>query len=225
MNNFIEQVNILPFASWTHLYITVPQAMLLAVIVIAIAWWRMQTSKAAFMTALASMAMFMLMRSYSFLMANAQQKLVVYNISGKSAMDFIDGRNYYFAGDAVVQHDPLLRNFHLEPSRIISRASGSSAMLGLLGKGPLFWFNGKHILVLDSELSKNFQPSFPIDLLVLSKNPGPSLSVLQGLQPRQVVADASNAAWKTAQWQQQCSALHIPFYSVAQSGAYIMDCR
>ncbi len=224
MNSFIEHINILPLASWTHLYITVPQAILLAVFIIAGAWWCMERWRPAFMTALGAFAIFMLLRGYSFTAAEAQHRLIVYNITGKAAIDFIEGRNYYFTGDASVQADPFLRNFHLEPSRIIYRAAAAAMLPGLLGNGPLFWFNGKRILVLDKDLAGDLQSSSTIDLLVLSKNPRLSLPhVLQSIRPQQVVADASNANWKLKQWEQECAAAHISFHSVSQSGAFVMD--
>ena len=223
MNDFIERVDALPFASWLHLYINVPQAILLMMIICAAAIWCMQRSKPAFMTALSCIALFTVIRSWSFANAAAQCELIVYNVSKLTAMDFVQGRQYYFSGDAVAQTDPSVRNFHLEPSRTLHRTASASSLPGLLGQGPLFWFNGRHFLVADNKLPGNFSPAANIDLLVLSKNP--SLTLLQHLKPTYVVADGSNAPRKIAQWQQACSALNIPFHSVTQNGAYIMDLR
>lgn len=223
MNDFIERVDALPFASWLHLYINVPQAMLLMMIICAAAVWCMQRSKPAFMAALTCVSMFMIIRGWSFANASAQSKLIVYNVSKLTAMDFIQGRQYHFSGDASAQTDPLIRNFHLEPSRTLHRTAATSTLPGLLGQWPLFWFNGSHVLIADNKLPRKFSPASNIDLLVLTQNP--PITLLQHLKPSYVVADGSNSPYKITQWQQACSTLNIPFHSVTQNGAYIMDLR
>lgn len=226
MNDFIERIDMLPFASWGHLYINVPQAILLMIVICAASLWCMHRSRPAFMLTLAGFALFMAFRGWSFTVAAAQHKLIVYNIPKMAAMDFVDGRHYYFAGHLPAQADPLLRNFHLEPSRTLHRVAESVFLPGLLGKWPLFWFNGRRILVVDNEAVAEVQPKAQIHLVVLSNNPNISLpELVKRIQPVQIVADASNIARKTDQWQKACAALNIPFHSVAQNGAFILDCR
>jgi competence protein ComEC len=220
LNDFIERINLLPFASWTQLYITIPQAVLLMLIICSGAVWCMHRRRPAFIGALACMALFMVVRSWSFMTAGAQRKLIVYNVSKTPALDFIEGRHYYFAGDAAVQSTPMLRNFHLEPSRTMHRVSEAVTLPGLLGQWPLFWFNGKRIMIIDNETPAIAQnPN--LQLLVISKNP--PVSVLQSVRPQYVVADASNSQRKISQWQQACAALNIPFHSVTHKGAFIMN--
>lgn len=220
MNDFIERISALPFASWPHLYINVPQALLLMLIICAVAMWCMHRWRPAFITALACIALFTILRGWSFTVASMQCKLIVYNVAKSRAIDFVEGRHYYFSGDALAQTDPMLRNFHLEPSRTMHRVAEAPSLPGLVGQGSLFWFNGRHIMVIDKETPAGIRIPH-LQLLVLSKNP--PVSLLKQLRPTYVVADATNSPGKITQWQQACSTLNIPFHNVAQSGAFIMN--
>jgi competence protein ComEC len=224
LNSFIQHINELPFTSWTHLQLSFPQGVMLLACIVAVAYWLMQRSKPAFLTALSSLALFMMLRTHSFIVAAKQHKLIVYNVPRKPAIDFVQGRHYYFAGDASVQSDPSLRNFHLEPSRILHRMSQADSLPGLLGKGPLFLSGGKKILIAHSTLPESLPSSLKIDLLIVSKGLRiPIQQLLQFIHPKQVIADATTPFWKVKQWQQYCHALNIPFYSVSDSGAFILS--
>lgn len=219
LNNFISNMNALPFASWNHLLINLPQLFLLTGAIAAASYWLMNKHKPAFIASLFCIMAFVLLRTHSFITASMQQKMIVYNIQGKQAIDFIEGRRYYFLGDESVQSDNFLRNFHLEPSRILHRISQSDMLPALAGSGPLYFFNGKYIMVADNTTVS--LPSVSLDALVLSGNSPLQLNLLlQHAQVNQVIADASNAAWRVRQWQQACKAMHIPFHNVAEQGAY-----
>jgi competence protein ComEC len=205
LNNFISNINTLPFASWSHLLINLPQLLLLTAVISAASYWLMNRYKPAFIASLLCMMAFICIRTHSFINASIQQKMIVYNVPGKQAIDFIEGRHYYFWGDESVQADDRLRNFHLEPSRILHRISETDSLPGLAGNGPLFLFKGQYFLVLSKNTS-----------LQLS-------SLLQHVRVSQVIADATNQAWRVRQWQAACEAMHIPFHNVAEQGAYVAN--
>ncbi|HYF32112.1 MAG TPA: ComEC/Rec2 family competence protein [Chitinophagaceae bacterium] len=224
LNDFILSVDALPGASWTHLQLNAVQVVMLYACIAGIAYWLLHKNKAAFIIGLCTFLGFMAVRTHSFILADAQRKLIVYNISKYSAIDFIQGRNYFFAGDAVVQSDKSLRNFHTEPSRTLHRASPATALQGLLGKDSLFEFHGKRVLLVSGRTPVSIVPGTRIDIMVLSKNAGVQLGpLLQALQIRQVVADGSNAPRYATIWRQQCQTARIPFHYVSENGAFISD--
>ncbi|MGB8192646.1 MAG: ComEC/Rec2 family competence protein, partial [Chitinophagaceae bacterium] len=225
LNIFIENINALPFASWNHLLINLPQTLILLGFIAAVAYWLTYSNKTALFTSLLLMSVFMLLRSDSFITASSQRKLIIYNVPGKSAMDFVDGRNYYFAGDAIVQTDAFLSRFHLEPSRILHRINNASSLNGLVGKGPFFSFYGKRILVLDKNRPLNIRERLSIDLLILSHNPPHVKKLLTHISVKQVVADASNSFRNTKEWQLACKDMHIGFHNVTESGAFILNLK
>jgi competence protein ComEC len=151
--------------------------------------------------------------------------LIVYNIPKHPAIDFIEGRQYYFAGDTAVQADRMLRNFHIEPSRTLHRISQSPSLPGLLGGNGLFSFHGKQVLIITGKQPVNLPEGLRIDLLVLSQNPRIKPDALRSLNVSQVVADGSNTGGSIVAWRTQCESNHVPFHSVVDNGAYTLALR
>jgi competence protein ComEC len=221
MNGYIEGLDRLPFATWNYLSITVAQTALLIVFAAAFCFWLMENQRRFAYLAFTSLALFMALRGASFFEAHRQQKLIVYNVPRRTAIDFISGRNYAFLGDSLLLHDGFERNFHLQPSRILHRISPQNEILGQKD----FLLSGKQFLLLDEALPFSLaSPKQKVDVLVLSKNPKIYLSKLvQSFELKQVVIDGSVPPWKAALWRRDCDSLKIPCYDVAEKGAFIVN--
>jgi competence protein ComEC len=84
------------------------------------------------------------------------------------------------------------------------------------------FFNGKRILILDRSgvYPKNIKP----DILVLTQSPKINLERLfQTLQPKIVVADASNYRNIQNYWKATCRKQKIPFHATAEKGFYTLN--
>jgi competence protein ComEC len=221
LNTYITQMDTVSFAVWSGLSISVVQTLLLMGAIAAVAVWWLQGRKSTLPVAAAFVVLFLMLRTYSFLQAERQQKLIVYQVPKHRAIDVIEGRQYQFIGDAAVQEDHLLRNYHLQPSRILHRV----APVG--GSKPLHSFRWKdrQVLILDAALRFKVD-SVPrrVDLLILSGNPKVYMQTLaRSFQLRQVVVDASVPRWKALLWKRDCDSLRIPFHDVADKGAFVMS--
>jgi competence protein ComEC len=152
--------------------------------------------------------------------ANAQRKLIVYNVPKYKAIDVMDGRNYAFIGDAALEQTDFLRNFHIQPARVQHRIKPSA-----FTPSHAFSLGGKQILLLDTSCTFLPVPIKPVvDLLVLSKNPKLFISQLMNAYAiKQVVLDGSVPQWKAARWQRDCDSLHIPCYNVVENGAFVLN--
>jgi competence protein ComEC len=83
------------------------------------------------------------------------------------------------------------------------------------------YFNGKKILIIDSTgvYPKNCSP----DILLLIQSPKINLErMLQNLQPKVVVADASNYKSLLTAWSVSSKKQKIPFHATAEKGFYII---
>ncbi len=221
MNSYIERLDAVPFSVWNGWNISILQMVLLLVFVVAFCYWLMEKQKALGWLSGLSLGAFMLLRSLSFAEAYQQQKLIVYNVPKHAAIDVMDGRAYQFIGDSALLYDEFIRNFHLQPSRIMHRVS----MLGDNDLTPKsFRWQGKQILIVDETVS--FLPSTAkplIDLLILSKNPKLYInSLAAAFTIKQIVIDGSVPVWKAALWKKDCDSLHLPCYNVAEEGAFVM---
>lgn len=86
----------------------------------------------------------------------------------------------------------------------------------------IYEFEGKTILVIDSlgvYKSLSFQPNY----VLLQHSPRLNLNrVIDSLQPKQIIADASNYKSYLARWKATCAAKKIPFHSTNKKGAFIL---
>jgi competence protein ComEC len=225
MNTWIERIESLRFSLWDGLQINIVQAVLLIVFVTGISYWLMEKAKGGLKVGLLALLGFIAIRSYSLFKTDRQQKIIVYNVPQRRAIDFIDGRNYYFVGDTDLLADDFIRNFHLKPSRILFRITPSDSLSNFWRDNNYIHFKNEKILLLDSSVS--FQPTDKkpvIDLLVISKNPRLFITKLaNALNIKQVVFDGSVPPWKTTYWKKDCDSLHIPWYDVTMKGAFVMN--
>ena len=224
MNTWIERIDSLRFSLWNSLQISIVQGISLMIFAAGISYWLMEKAKRGLMIGLAGLLGFIALRSYSFFSSGRQQKIIVYNVPQRRAVDFIDGRKYFFVGDSDLVSDDFVRNFQLKPSRILFRITTSDSSDHFRQPGNYIQFINKKIILLDSSI--HFQPTNNkpvIDLLVISKNPRLYMTKLaSALTIKQVVFDGSVPAWKVSYWKKDCDSLHIPWYDVSARGAFVM---
>jgi competence protein ComEC len=224
MNTYIENVEQIPFSLWDGLQISTVQAILLLLFTSATAWWLLEKSKAVLAISMVCLFLFACIRSYSFISAGRQQKIIVYNVPQKQAIDFVSGRKYFFIGNSDLQTDGFARNFHLKPSRILYRIKPADQISLLVQNENLVCYRGKNILLVNTSITFFAEQKKPIvDLLIISGGPEVYMDQLaRSLDIKQVVFDGSVPAWKTVFWKKDCDSLHIPWHDVTMQGAFEM---
>lgn len=224
MNNYIQEIETIRFSLWDGLQISITQAVLLLFFAAGVSYWLMEKQKKGLVTGLAALLLFVSLRSYSFAKSESQQKIIVYNVPQKKAIDFINGRNYRFAGDSDLLADDFARNFHLKPSRILFRIKEDRQLENLTIFENYARFLNKNVLLIDRSL--HFKPAENkpvVDLLVISKNPKLYIgSLSKSLDIKQVVFDGSAPSWKTRYWKKDFDSLRIPWHDVTTQGAFVM---
>jgi competence protein ComEC len=221
MNTSVENLDAVPFAVWNGLSISILQMGVLYAVIAAAAHWLLEKNMTSLRIALAGCLLFSVLRTASFMNAEAQKKIIVYNVSRHPAMDLISGRECMFGGDPELEQNELLRTFHIQPSRIQHRAApipGQELPYS-------FSFGGKSVLRIDSSLRfRKAKLKPPIDLLVLSRNPKVYMVTLaNAFAIKQVVIDASVPQWKAKLWEKDCDSLRIACYNVREKGAFVMN--
>ncbi len=227
MNAWIERVEQLPLSVWEGIQLSSTQAIWMTGILLSASYWLMEKSKKAFGASLFFLLLFSAERFISFRDAGGQQKIIVYHVPRMQAIDFIQRRNFWFAGDSSLQQNQLSRNFHLKPSRVLHRVSETDRLNGLLHYEYYFRFGGKNIISLDTAIAytapaDSIRPV--IDLLVLSGNPKLYLKRLAAvLDIRQLVIDGSVPARKAGFWKKDADSLQIPVHDTGEKGAFVMS--
>ena len=227
MNTYIEKIEHIPFSLWDGLQISILQAILLLIAAAGLGYWLIEKNKTGFTYAMAALFAFMTLRTISFLKANHRQQLIVYNVPQKRAMDFIEGRKYFFIGDSSLLADDFIRNFHIKPSRILHRIEPARKFSDYYRQENLVIYNDKKILLIDG--TRRYLPlenKMQVDLLLISGNPKLYFSQLsKTFSIRQVVFDGSCPAWKVNYWKKDCDSLHIPYHNVIEEGAFVMNIK
>ena len=222
MNSYIERIEIISFSVWSGFSITIFQAVLLSIACVAICFWLMEKKKWKLWVSLTSVLIFVVLRSLSFSEAYHQKKMIVYNVPKFSAIDLVNGRKHNFIGDSALLFDDFIRNFHIQPSRVLHRVEQNQTV-SIDSKS--FEFCKNQIAILDS--TKYFIPleSKPfIDVMILSKNPKLYISsLLKTFNIHQIVIDGSVPFWKAKLWKQDCDSLHILCHDVSEKGAFVMN--
>ena len=227
MNTCIEKTEALPFSAWNGLEINLWQAVLLTVFTGLFAWWLIHRSTAMLKLSLVALLFFTAFRSYSFITCSDQQKVVVYNIPQKKAVDFIQGFNACFAGNNSLWQNGYEKRLYLAPSRNLFRASEVQKIPGLLISGSYINFSGMHILWPDHPLTlKKSVIKQPVDLLLISKNAGIFIKeIAASVAAKQVVMDATVPFWQANRIKKECDSLHIPCHDVTIKGAFAINLR
>ncbi len=225
MNSYIEKIEALPFSLWDGLQINILQVVLLFILITGASYWMLEKRKTGFKIGLVALLSFFTVRSFSFWEKSKQQKVIVYNVAQTQAIDFINGRHFIFAGEPDLQKNDFARNFHLKPSRTLQRIGETDFLDGFLRNENYISFCNKNILLLDGSTSfKQSATRFPVDLLVVSKNPNLYLPHLANcFIINQVVFDGSVATRRLKSLKKECDSLQIPYHDVSEKGAFVMN--
>lgn len=226
MNKTILFFNGLPFALWQGIPATVISTLFLYFFVCSAGFWLLNKNKTASKLCLFSLLSFVFLNAYNKWNTAHQQKIIVYNIPQHQAIDFVTGNRYRFVGDPALSGSGALWNLTVKPSRIELQLNQYDSLAGNLFQTNYFFnFLNRRLLILDSSIVfKPLLPKINIDVIVLSKNPRIHIPQLARVfNCGQYIFDASNNLWKIEQWKKDCVRLHLPFHSVPEKGAFVMD--
>jgi competence protein ComEC len=163
-------------------------------------------------------------RSFKMLAARTN-RIIVYNVPRHSAVDLVNVGSCTFIGDDTCRNDAFIRNFYIDPSRLVYRLDPSRNLTTLEKLPPFIYFSGKKLLMLNNAVSlPHFAGSLKVDIVILSQNAPFTIARLhEQLDCPQYVFDASNASWKIREWKNECDSLHLRRHSVQDDGAFVLD--
>jgi competence protein ComEC len=224
LNSYVEYIDRLPFSAWPAMHINIPQVILMYISIIAISVYLFDRNKKACFIGLLSLILFLLMRTYSFYQSSLQHKLIVYNISGYTAIDIIQGRRYIFAGDTAVKTNSFLQSFHLKPSRIMHRVKEVDSIPGIMNLPHRLVFKNEHVNIV--ERNDSLTRLRPGSILIVTGNAQPPRAAgLQNFQVRQVIIDGTNSPKTVEKWRRACQDAATGFHAVSIHGAFEINLR
>ncbi|MBA2500712.1 MAG: ComEC/Rec2 family competence protein [Chitinophagaceae bacterium] len=222
MNGYIEKIDAIPFSLWDGLQISLTQAALMVVIIAAASYWLFYKNKKAFTISCLGLMLFFLLHAMSYYHAKNQEKLIIYNVPGYPAIDFIKGQKAFFTGHEALLRDEFIHNFHLKPSRTYNRINEAMYDISQHHSNKFFEYGNKKILLVNSGI-KNLDTTFrlPVDLMIISGKPYLDMDIiLKAFSIRQIVMDGSVPAYAIERWKPFLDHQKIPYHSVAEKGAF-----
>lgn len=223
MNTVIERTSWVPWSVTNNIKFTLVQTLLLYLFVICTTVWLFHRRKTLLLFAVASFVAIIAIYSIDVVRTGSQHKLVVYNVPKQTAIDVIRGHRHVFIGDSIVNSDPFLRSFHLQPCRLMFRAPGTDTAMYQYSNRIIAGDSLSLLIISESNTPVNDTLVGPAAIL-LSHNPGVHIAELQQrFTPTLIIADASNSRRKIDLWKKECDSLHLRFHNVPEQGAFLMD--
>lgn len=146
-----------------------------------------------------------------------QSELVVFHSKKNSLITIRKGKNI-----TVYSKDSVLKKVFENKSLAEYSMANFSNLTSRKQMSNLMYCNGNKILIVDSlgVYPKNIRP----DIVVLTQSPKINLErFLQIVQPKVVVADASNFKNIQKLWKATCLKQKIPFHATAEKGFYRLN--
>lgn len=143
----------------------------------------------------------------------SQQELIIYNTRKSTLISERIGKNISF-----ITSDTLSKN-NISTSYLVGNFGVLKSSHKI--KNTLF-FNGKKILVIDS--TGVYQNRTQPDILLLTQSPKVNLDrILKDLNPKIIIADASNSYSIIKSWKTTCLKKNIPFHATNEKGYYKLN--
>jgi competence protein ComEC len=223
MNNFIEYMASYPFSIVDAIQIDLTQTVIIYSIICGLAYFIFEKRRIGFHISLCGLLFFLILRASSFRQASLQRRIIVYDIPKHTAIDMADGRSYIFLADASLSSNEPLQRLHIKPNRIEMRLSKREPVRYKMVNPLVIKFYDRKIAIVESNLP-NFKNKLAVDLLIISGNPNILIGDIErSFSYRFLVFDSSNAAWKLKKWKRECEKSALRYYSVVDSGAFVMN--
>lgn len=205
--------------SLLHLYITPTEFWLLLLGIIGISLFIFFKKSIYAITGLSLFCLLGFSFIYNEFQSINQKRIVVYNSTPNSVIDFFLGKKHYSLGITEEKQSKELQQYVLIPSRL-----GFGAMESSENKQTRFtlMIQGKRILILNQSLPSKITSSFPIDYLIISHNcklrPEEWKTIFH---PRKIILDSSFPRFQAKKWQQILKDSGLSTHNVQTDGAWV----
>lgn len=225
MNSYVEWIDTISFSVSDGLYINTFQTLLLLIFTACLSAWLLRKQTRMLLVSLFILLIFFGIDSKRAITNRLQQKLIVYNVPNKVAIEFVSGYDHYFIGDTVLLGDNFLKNFHLKPGRIKFHTYKNPEYISQITGNPVIQFADKKIwIITDHPHFDTGTMQASVDYILVCKNARVNWAELQEtVRASLLVFDGSNSRWKVASWQKDCHQLHLRTHNVYEQGAIVVN--
>jgi competence protein ComEC len=239
MNAIIHYIDNLPYSLINNIYINIAETIVLYIITIVFLFFIIAKVRYSLITFLCLLSLFITERTYKKYTQAYQKIFIVYHQPKSSIFEFIYGHRSILFADSNITNKPK------ELKKIIT---GNHAYHGIINEDifninspknseqfqkNLFlykysnfcFFNNKIFLRIDKTNCYNiYKNKLAIDYIIISQNPNISIRQLQQAYIfKNIIIDSSNSIKYTLRLIKEAKQQNINYYSVAISGAYVLN--
>lgn len=229
MEWLVEKMHHLPFFATKAIVLSVPEVIVLYLVLIALLVFAAIKHKPSFIIALSGLAFVVSERVWKNFETCKQQIFTIYNIPGHSAVAFIAGKHALLEQpidslDFCMHVQCNFWNRDVADSSSLNNSTDSFfAMNNLYYQPPYVQFNRLKIaFIRKNEDVPHASIKMKMNYLVLSGGYKLDMATLEkAFIFDKLIFDSSVSNYRCKKWEDECDRLHIPYYNVAKYGAFI----
>ncbi|MEN9686319.1 MAG: hypothetical protein RLZZ28_2105 [Bacteroidota bacterium] len=225
LNSIIRQTNLLPFSVISNIQIGFLQAFFLMLSIIFLSSWLISKKVKQLLRALLALLFILIINAFSLVKKNKQDKIIIYNIPHKTAIDRFHGSSYSFWGDSGLAEPNQPSVSPLTLARTLYSA-GSPDKQKQQPSFLLISGQSNTCLVMNETwyLPQQHMPRFPLHMLVITANcKTPLKTISEVFDSKIYVFDNSNSLWKIQHLKKEADSLHLRHHTISEQGALEMD--
>ena len=236
LNHSVKFMETLPYAMIQGITISILETWLIYGMIAFIAAFLFNRKRKYLLMALASLAIVLSVQAVQNHFELRQKRLIVYSTPHSTAIDLLVGKKNYFIADSSFIQNKSRMLFHVKHNwwdsglneQVLIARTGSMRVNenALAVKDHFIHFYDKTILIADSDFKfvENAGAKLKVDYLLVCAAPKWKLEkLLSAIEPKQVIFDNSNPAWKVKEWKSICEKNNVPSYDTNVQGAFVVE--
>lgn len=237
-NEFLIFIEHLRFALIKGITISIGEAWIIYMMIFFIIAVIVERIRSFVIPVLICVLLYFSFRSFQNIKIQNEKSLTVYNISGKTAIEFRSGNELVLFADTSLTHDENTMLFHIrhnwwahrtEDERIVTDLSEvNDPIVNELfhhESFDLLLFGNQRIAVVSNTIKGiKTEKKLSVDFVIVRNNPKLYMNELSGLfEFEKLIFDSSNPKWKTDLWIRDCKELKIPYHAVHYDQAFVAE--
>lgn len=220
LNWIVFTVEEMPYSLVNNIELSTFQCWLLMAILASIILLLERKSLRWLYLAMAISVLFSITQWIHFRASVNRTQMIVYQVNGHSAIDFIHHGKVIFLTDSILRNDNERIRFHIRPNRLLSGVQQIDTTVQGFRKNGVRYFSilDKTIAIVDSP-NYELPISGTIDFLIISNNARP-LHPINDLIVHHVIVDSSNTRWRAKQWSTWAG--NLPMHDVSSLHAFVV---
>lgn len=238
MNETVSFIERLPYSTLRGLPMDAAEMVLLYIVILSATNLLVLRQKRALLFLLAALVITSGYKLWLLQRVRDQKELVVYSVTGTTAIGLIHEREGIFILDSALYRDPSRITMQLK-GHWIKRRIRQPRLLPItepqlnanlfvrsrkMDHLSLYCLDDKGIMVIDTkfQIGKKQDDPLQVSFILLRNNTQLSLKeVMKVVDAECIIADNSNSRWRVNKWKAEAEAAGVCFYDTSEEGAFV----